>query len=202
MAEVAGTAGYAEEAQRLFECYERRSFESVHAPILNLLPKAPAEVLEIGAGTGRDAAGFARRGYEVVAVEPVDVLREGAQARHPEPNIQWVDDGLPDLARVRALGRRFDVVAMTAVLMHLHEDARARALTVIASLMKPGGILAMTLRHGPVPKGRIMFDIPNGEIETACEPLGLHCVFNAEADSIDQKGVTWTRLVLRKGART
>jgi SAM-dependent methyltransferase len=198
MAEVPGTAGYREEAPALLKRYERRNFEDVHRLILDLLPPAPALALEIGAGTGRDAAGLAARGYQVIAVEPVDEMRQGAQALHPDPSIVWIDDGLPDLKLVAALKRRFDLVMMTAVLMHLNAPTRARALAVIASLMKPGGLLAMTLRHGPVPDGRTMFDVSAHDIRTTCAPLFLSVVLEVETVASDQADVTWTRLVLRK----
>ena len=69
MAEVPGIAGYAEEAPVLLERYETYDFEQIHAPVQHLLPTTPSRVLEIGAGTGRDAAAFVRMGHEVIAVE-------------------------------------------------------------------------------------------------------------------------------------
>lgn len=198
MADVPGTSGYTEEAPVLLDRYERRKFEDVHQLILDLLPPAPALALDVGAGTGRDAAGLAARGYHVIAVEPVEAMRHGAMALHPEPNIVWIDDGLPDLRIIAGLNRQFDLVMMTAVLMHLEAPMRARALVVIASLMKPGALLAMTLRHGPVPDGRTMFDSSAHEIRTLCAPLLLSIILEVETVSSDQAGVTWTRLVLKK----
>ena len=42
---------------------------------VNLLPRPPGRALDVGAGTGRDAAWLARLGFQVVAVEPSGVLR-------------------------------------------------------------------------------------------------------------------------------
>ena len=42
--------------------YEGISFAETHGSILHLIPPAPCHVLDIGAGTGRDAAGFAALG--------------------------------------------------------------------------------------------------------------------------------------------
>ena len=198
MANVPGISGYAAEAPVLLERYEERSFEEAQAHLLPFLPEPPASVMDIGAGTGRDAAGLAQRGYEVFAVEPVAEMREGAKSLHPEPNIAWIDDGLPELSAVRALDRRFDLVLMNAVFMHLDEQTRTQALAVIAPLVNPEGILAMSLRHGPVPKGRQMFDVHGAEIRATCAPLGFSAVFEAEMPSRDQPDITWTRLVLKK----
>ena len=38
-----------------------------------------------------------------------------------QPAITWIDDSLPDLDRVHALGERYDVVMLTAVWMHLDQ---------------------------------------------------------------------------------
>jgi Methyltransferase domain len=53
-----------------------------------------------GAGTGRDAAWLAARGYEVVAVEPSDAMRAEAVRLHPQAPIRWVADALPGLEQM------------------------------------------------------------------------------------------------------
>jgi hypothetical protein len=51
---MSGTEGYADEAEALVKQYESISFAEVHKPVRHLIPGAPADVLDIGAGTGRD----------------------------------------------------------------------------------------------------------------------------------------------------
>ena len=53
----------------------------------------------------------------------------------------------------------------------------------IAPLVAPNGLLAMSLRHGPVPEGRTMFDITSTEIRAICEPLGFSALFDADMPS-------------------
>jgi protein-L-isoaspartate O-methyltransferase len=57
-----GTEGYADEAEALVKQYETISFGDVHRQVIHLIPTAPSRILDIGAGTGRDAAGFAAMG--------------------------------------------------------------------------------------------------------------------------------------------
>ena len=124
---VRGTRGYAEQAEELVTRYEGIDFAAAHQAVLPLLPAAPASVIDIGAGTGRDAAWLADRGHRVVAVEPTEALRSRAIALHPAPAIEWIDDSLPALRKVLAQRRRFDLVMLTAVWMHLDaEDAASR----------------------------------------------------------------------------
>jgi protein-L-isoaspartate O-methyltransferase len=97
-----GTEGYADEAEALVRQYESLAFADVHRQVLHLIPTDPCRVLDIGAGTGRDAAGFAALGHRVTAVEPTAELRTRAEALHPSARIEWLDDNLPDLARLSA----------------------------------------------------------------------------------------------------
>ena len=62
--------------------YESVTAETVHRWLVDLLPNAPALILDIGAGTGRDAAWLASRGLEVIAVEPSGAMRAEAQRLH------------------------------------------------------------------------------------------------------------------------
>jgi SAM-dependent methyltransferase len=111
-----------------------------HGPVLHLLPTVPSDVLDIGAGTGRDAAALAGMGHRVVAVEPTVALRDRAALLHPSPRIEWIEDYLPRLARLRR-GDRFDVVMLTGVWMHLNLQQRREAMPRLASLLRPGGVL-------------------------------------------------------------
>jgi SAM-dependent methyltransferase len=130
--------------------YESVAAETVHGWLVDLLPIAPALVLDVGAGTGRDAAWLASRGLEVVAVEPSGAMRVEAQRLHPSPSIRWITASLPSLDRVLRLGLSFDLILLSAVWMHVPPTDRTRAFRNLVTLLKPGGCIAITLRHGPV----------------------------------------------------
>ena len=61
---VPGTEGYSEQADSLVDSYESVVFDDLYRPLLELLPEA-GKALDIGAGTGRDAAALARRGFQL-----------------------------------------------------------------------------------------------------------------------------------------
>src|SRR5450830_2041805 len=98
---VAGIAGYGEQAERLAEQYESIEFEDVYRDVLHLFPHQASEILDIGAGSGRDAAALARKGHAVTAAEPTKELREEGQLRHAMSNLQWIDDALPLLTMTK-----------------------------------------------------------------------------------------------------
>ncbi len=199
---VSGTEGYSEEATVLRKRYEEIAFTDLHAPVLHLMPRAPCRVLDIGSGTGRDAAAFAALGNTVVAVEPVDEMREAARALHPSPLITWLDDSLPDLAITSARGDRFTLIMLTAVWMHLDAAQRRAAMPKVAALLHEGGVMMMSLRHGPVPPGRRMFEVSAEETIELALLEGLDCVLRRRAESVGSinrsAGVTWTRWVFVK----
>ncbi|MFD7859817.1 class I SAM-dependent methyltransferase [Streptomyces microflavus] len=95
-------------------------------------------MLDIGAGTGRDAAALAALGHSVVAVGPTAELRGHGQRIHAGSAVEWVDDALPALSLHQCSGR-FAAVFATAVWMHLDAEERGLAMARIAALLMPGG---------------------------------------------------------------
>ncbi|MFI6874473.1 class I SAM-dependent methyltransferase [Streptomyces sp. NPDC050400] len=192
-----GTSGYAETADALAVQYEEVTFEEVHVDVLRLVPAEPCRILDVGAGTGRDAAALAARGHSVVAVEPTRELRAHGQRIHADSGIDWVDDVLPDLALSQHAGR-FDAVFATAVWMHLDADERRHAMARIAALLVPGGRFFVNLRHGPVPESRRMFAVSAAETVELGSTYGLRTVHRSERPDLHGRdNVWWSSLVLQ-----
>lgn len=196
---VRGSAGYGANAPALVQQYESVSFEDVHRDVLHLFPEPPSHVLDIGAGSGRDAAALARRGHHVVAVEPTAELREAGRQLHGALAIDWVDDHLPSLAVVRQSHQRFDLILLTAVWMHLDEAERKTAAQAIAPLLTDAGQLMMTLRHGPVPPGRTMFDVSAQETIELLARSGLRSHHHSQReDMLGRPDVRWSLLAFHR----
>jgi SAM-dependent methyltransferase len=195
---IAGTQGYADAAAELIARYESVSFAQKFASVLHLVPPAPARVLDVGAGTGVDAAWFAALGHRVVAVEPTDELREAGMRLHASAPIRWIKDALPDLRALAGSTERFDFVLLSAVWMHLDAPQRRTAMRNLRTLLADGGRLVLSLRHGPVPGGRRMFDVSAEETIALAQACGLRAIVNVSAPSVQPEnrraGVTWTVL--------
>ncbi|MEO1565807.1 MAG: methyltransferase domain-containing protein [Pseudomonadota bacterium] len=202
MTQAPSNAGYAEKVEDLFKRYEFRDPAGLHAPWGHFFPDPPARILDIGAGTGRDAAWFASLGHSVLAVEPTDPLRIGAAELHPDPKIEWLDDILPGIPHVMARQETFDLILMHAVWMHLTDAERIEGMANLAGLLQPGGRIAMSQRHGEVPEGRRMFDVSGEETIGLAAQHGLANLFHERAESIQAenraRGVQWTKLVFEK----
>ena len=198
MTERAIRDGYTADAAELIPRFEALRPEEVLAPVLDLLPKAPSSVLEVGAGTGRDAAWLAARGHQVVAVEPVEALRHAGMALHRCPNITWLDDHLPALEETRRRGERYEFVLAVAVWQHLRPDDQAAAIATVAGLTAAKGRLILSLRHGSGSPARPCFPCDLERIISAAEHAGLRLILRRHTPSVQQKnrqaGVTWTWL--------
>lgn len=197
---IGGTEGYGERAAALADQYESIAFADVHRDVLHLIPDAPARIADIGAGSGRDAAALARMGHAVVAAEPTPELRLEGQRRHAALDLEWVDDALPELAGLRAKGRAFDVIMLTAVWMHLDAAERASGMASLAALLAPQGRILMSLRHGPVPPGRRMFEVSADETFALAAGHGLSRLhLSTREDMLDRGDVHWSFVGLVRG---
>lgn len=117
----------------------------MHGWFAGLVPEAPAAVLDVGAGSGRDAAWLTARGLEVVAAEPSAAMREEGRRCHADPRITWVEDHLPALEAVHRLGVAFDLVLLSAVWQRLAPTERPRA----RMQYRPGSSGRRPLRQEP-----------------------------------------------------
>ncbi len=189
---------YDQKAESLADRYESITFEEVHGDILDLLTDTEGLVLDVGAGSGRDAAWFAAHGHEVVAVEPAPRMREVARSFHPDSRIRWLDDQLPVLENVFRTGLTFDLIWLSAVWMHVAPTSRQRAFRKLVTLLRPGGRIMMSLRQGPPPDGREMYPTQVDEVEKLARSHGLAVIRVTRAnDRLGREGVTWQTICLQ-----
>lgn len=199
---VPGTEGYSEDEESLIPRYESVPFVEKYKAVLHLLPTEASEILDIGAGTGADAAWLATKGHYVLAVEPTDPLREAGEKLHPSNQIEWLDDSLPTLPKTMARKEAFDLVLVTAVWAHLAETERQQAMVNVAALLRPGALLIMSLRHGPAPASRRIFEVSAEETIELAQRHSLKEILHlltGSAQAINrQAGVTWSWLAFQK----
>ncbi len=189
---------YNQNATQFMEQYESCDFLEVHSGIDELLPISPGCILDIGAGSGRDAAWFAEKGHEVVAVEPAEKLRVLANERHQNAKIRWMNDALPALSNVLRTGLTFDLIWLSAVWMHIAPRDRQRSFRKMVTLLRPGGKIMLSLRNGPIPKERIMFHSSGEEVERLARRFGLAVVHQVNGrDKLGRDKITWKSFVLQ-----
>lgn len=194
--------GYAAAASDLTDRFERISSQDLFAPVVDFLPRSASRVLDVGAGTGRDAAWFAARGHAVVAVEPVEPLRAAGRRSHPHPRITWQDATLPALADFKA--EPFDLIVVVAVWHHLRRTDRGQALRRLAEVLKPNGRLIISIREGASAPDRVGYSADVSQTVAMAHEAGMAVVHKATTPSVQTQNkdadVAWTWLVLEASA--
>jgi len=196
---LASIHAYDAQASVLAERYEALSSADVFSGLLDHFPlEGGARVLDIGAGSGRDAAWLALLGNDVVAAEPSAAMRAQATARHGVA-ARWIEDSLPDLANIRSLGTRYDFILLSAVFMHVHAEDRARAMQTVAALLEKNGTCILSLRCGPPDPDRAMYAVTPNEVLSLAAASGLRPVgsISDETDRLGRTEIRWSAFVLR-----
>jgi SAM-dependent methyltransferase len=188
---------YNQQAEEFNLRYLSKSAEEVHSSWINgTLKEKGGQALDVGAGVGRDAKWLAESGYEVVAVEPAEELRKLGEALSKNLPVFWLDDSLPGLSKVFELEMRFDLILLSAVWMHVPKSDRERAFRKLANLLKPGGDMVITLRHGESPDERVMYPVSVDELSGFAQTQGLTVkALGDEEDKLNRPGVNWQTMV-------
>ncbi|MEJ6080354.1 methyltransferase domain-containing protein [Vibrio sp. 1-Bac 57] len=198
---------YDKNAEQLAELYLSKTFEQVHQSWLNyltpVLNKKDARILDLGAGAGRDSKYMAEQGasnnVSITAIEPALTLAHLGKQQTQCLNVRWLQDSLPDLNAVTKQEVSFDLILLSAVWMHIPDSQRSRSLRKLANLLKPGGKLVISLRHGPSGDERNMFDVCSDRLLQRSKKFGLLPLLVTEnhKDVLEREAVSWQTVVLQ-----
>lgn len=103
---------------------------------------APARILELGCGHGRDAAWFEAHGADVVAADLSTGMLAEARLRVSGPVVQL------DMRAVAFRGAVFDGAWSNAALLHLPKASVPDVLGEVRRILKPGGVFFVSIRVG------------------------------------------------------
>lgn len=106
------------------------------------LPKAPAEVVDVGGGAGVYAFWLAERGYQVQLVDASPRLIEEARRRNSAASHRLIACSVGDARNIPADDESVSVVLMLGPLYHLTEaEDRVTALREGCRVLQRGGVL-------------------------------------------------------------
>jgi SAM-dependent methyltransferase len=143
MEEIYSTGWVAEDKQTPFG---RLPDAKVMALAGQLGEPSSAPILDVGAGTGRNALPLARLGHPVTAVEPVgrlaDEIRKVATAESLPLVVEQRDFGSPELSLPQG---HFKLAIVAEVISHFRELSQVRALfEKLAGAMAPQGLVLVS----------------------------------------------------------
>ncbi len=208
---------YNEHAKEVSAQYLTKSFEDVHESWMSELPSMlpaildnpNARILDVGGGSGRDVKYLAEQSAlrknaktSIYAIEPAEALLKIGQQNTKGLNIRWLQDSLPALSNITKLEISFDLILLSAVWMHIPPSDRSRSLRKLANLLKPGGQMVISLRHGHTNEERTtrsMFDVSADELKSLASEIGLFVKLETkkDTDKLGRGHVTWQTVVLQ-----
>ena len=206
---------YSENAKELSQQYLSKTFDEVHKSWSQFIPSiignSNARILDLGAGSGRDAKHLAelaakthntKNNIQILAVEPAQELSIIGQDTTQSLNVKWLEDSLPSLSSVTKQEVSFDLIILSAVWMHIPPSDRARSIRKLANLLKPGGKLVISLRHGQTDeecKQRKMHVVCSDELKRLATDVGLFTKLETlkEEDKLGRNHVSWQTVVLQ-----
>jgi ubiquinone/menaquinone biosynthesis C-methylase UbiE len=119
--------------------YGRSKIDGLVGQLFDNLPKG-AKVLDVGCGTGEHLRRAARQGLKPSGIEPAPAMLAFARRNVPDADIrQGVATDLPFKKG------EFDLVIMVEVLRYLDRPDTETALKEARRVLKPGGLLLVTL---------------------------------------------------------
>ncbi|MGK2232595.1 class I SAM-dependent methyltransferase [Colwellia polaris] len=206
---------YNNNADELAKQYLSKSFDEVHQSWSQFLPAVienpNARILDLGAGAGRDVKHIAelaasthddKNNIQIFAVEPAKTLAEIGALQTSGLNVKWLVDSLPSLSHLTKQEISFDLILLSAVWMHVPPSERARAIRKLSNLLKPGGKLVISLRHGQTDeekKQRKMHNVCADELIRLAADAGLFTKLETpkEEDQLGRNHVSWQTVVLQ-----
>lgn len=192
---------YDRQARDLADTYELLPFEEAHPYLAQKLRGSPPlRVLDVGSGTGRDAAWMSSAGHKVTAVEPSRQMLKLAKELHRSSVVYWLDESLPQLKKLGETNQ-YDLIVLSAVWMHVHPSERKAAMARLRTLLAPDGEIYLTLRSGPIEPERRMWPSSFDELGKLCAPNGLKVRDLGEhRDLLGRPEVKWRTAILSEGS--
>jgi SAM-dependent methyltransferase len=198
-----GLSHFDRKAGDLARRYDSITFEDVHVGIEAYLPTPPAKILDIGAGSGRDARALARLGFRVTAVEPSAAFRAIACRVGLDTPISWVDDHLPSLATLEEETGSYQFILCSAVLMYLPARDLGSSFSTMAGLLSTAGHLAVSVRDPAAGEPQELVHLHrSADLVEAAAEAGLVLIDEIERDDALGRAVNrWRNLIFSRQAQ-
>ena len=156
-------------------------------------------ILEVGSGPGRDAAFMEALGYKILRTDAAEnFVKYMQQAGYEAHQLDIVHD---------LLEQRFDAIYANAVFLHFDDDDFEKALANVKTMLKPGGILALSLHKGAFRgisdhkhSARYFQEWTEEQAQSFLTQRGFAVLESLEGKSVSGRNKEWVMLILQKEA--
>lgn len=189
-------------AHGLADRYESASVSELHHILLQHLSEH-ARLLEIGCGSGRDAAFLLHQGFDVTAMDASAGMLAEAGRRHPELRGRLRHAAFPLRSEDALLDQRFDAIVSVAAVMHISNTDLAVCATQWQGMLSPHGVVIVSSSTGREDvqgqredNGRLFVERSPDELESIFQSSGFQRA--ALYENVDGAGrpFRWYSLVL------
>jgi ubiquinone/menaquinone biosynthesis C-methylase UbiE len=116
---------------------------------LEYLQKAKGKVvLDLGSGPGINAAYMHSRDFEVIGIDLSEKVVEFARSMYPD-----IDFRLGDMTELPFPANSFDGILASYSLIHLTKDVIGSVLARLYEILKPGGVIYLSVQSGNSTQG-------------------------------------------------
>jgi len=116
---------------------------------MDLLPKPPARILDVGCGPGLGAKIMKERGYEIVGIDYNERAVQFAEVLVPDA--RFILGDVRSLEQVTHLHNWFDSVTAVEVIEHIPPEFHANMLKGIRHVLRSTGVLVLTAPSRQMP---------------------------------------------------
>jgi SAM-dependent methyltransferase len=197
-------AYYDKNAVSISDKYENVNMSFMQKKLVSYLPEN-GNILEIGSGSGRDAAFFVSEGFNVTVVDPSKGMLRKAAELHPELCAKMHCCSLPFEKDNPLLKEKFKAVLLIASIMHIQDEELFESAYQIREMLEPEGILVISSSMGRKGMedsrdllGRLHIERPVGQIQLLFERLGFRLITILRNEDILQREIQWFTIIMEK----
>jgi len=196
---------YSNNASLLSTRYESANVSELQSKLLDCF-KNKHQLLELGCGSGRDAAFMIDHGFQVTGIDGSEEMIHSAIELHPELNRNLIVATIPeDMYKIE---KTFDGIYSIATLMHLKEFQVRIVIKELSNLLNSDGILFFSVsivrddinEMGFDTKGRFFLLLSKEQWVSICRDSGFKEVaIIISGDGLGRDGITWLTCIFKKG---
>ena len=194
---------YEKNAEKLVPRYESADMSDLNR-YRNHFP-SNGNLLDIGCGSGRDAAYFFSKGYDVIAVDASTTMIKHAIQKHPELRNRIKNTPFP-FPNKELFKEKFDIIICIAVMMHIQDHSLFECIYQLRKLLKPNGLVLISISNHRKNldddqrdnKGRLFIERQPEEYQLMFEKFGF-TLTNRESnqDGLGRDDIKWTSLLFQ-----
>ncbi|MCJ7450119.1 MAG: methyltransferase domain-containing protein [Candidatus Nanohaloarchaeota archaeon QJJ-9] len=177
------------------------SIEEIEGTLKRFLEEVDGKkILDVGCGPGRDAKFFAKKGKDVVGIDPVKKFLEIAREKVPQAEFRKMD-----MRYLKFGDASFNGIWACASLHHLPKQEADKALEELHRVLKEGGTVHISVKKGEKEKyierdhyseGRRFFALyTEKELREKVEKAGLNVL---KEDTEKDRKEDWVRVLAKK----